>query len=169
MSTVSSFWGKDAPSIYTPKTKLDPSVGFGGAFDGSGYQYGAKKGFDAGKFGEIAGTVSSLFEKARSRRGYDPSDYEGGSMGGFRGGQIGGGGGGQLLDNLAAVYPQQTGPTFIPGTPASQGGGGLGSKIGALAGAALLAPFTGGMSLGAAMGAIGGASALGGTAGSLFD
>ena len=64
-----------------------------------------------------------------------------------------------LGDGIYAVYPEITQP---------QQGSGIGGKIGALAGAAFMAPCTGGMSLGAAMGAIGGASALGGTAGSLF-
>lgn len=85
---------------------------------------------------------------------------QGGSSGG---GDLkaGGGGGVSQSGDLTIVYPQ---PSQV--VPAQ--GGGLGGKIGALAGAALMAPFTGGMSLNAAMGAIGGAASLGGTVGSLF-
>ena len=126
----SSFFKTD-DYIYKPKG------GFSGEFGSDSFKYGSGSGFSGEKFGKMASTVASLFDKARSRRGYDPDDYSGG----FYGGKIGGGGGGQLLDNLAVVYPQQTGPTFIPGAPAARGGGfgdiASGALQGAGAGAAL--------------------------------
>ena len=110
-----------------------------------------KKQFPWGDVTRFAGDALNSYAQSKS------------GQGGRSDGLLAGGGGGvSQSGDLTIVYPQS--PTVIP----AQGGGGSGGKIGALAGAALMAPFTGGMSLGAAMGAIGGASALGGTAGSLF-
>lgn len=86
-----------------------------------------------------------------------------GAMDGFSGGVQ------QINNDLSAVYPQQHGPTYIPGQPGQKGfGGALGGVLGTVAGLAL-APLTGGASLGltaAESAGIGGA--IGGGIGSMF-
>lgn len=111
----------------------------------------------AGNLGRFAG------QALRSYTGQDNSNAFGryGAIGG-----VGFGGGIQQAGDLTAVYPQQSGPYTIEGSPGKPSKWG---KLGALAGAAIAAPFTGGMSLAAAAPIIGGAASLGGTAGSLFD
>jgi hypothetical protein len=105
--------------------------------------------------GRFAGDALSSFGKSSGNR--DPYGF---SYGRFTPGEFGGGGGGKVLDNLGVIYPQQVGPTFIPGTFGEEGkstgsriAGGLG---GALRGAATGAAFG---PIGIAAGAlIGGAS-----------
>jgi hypothetical protein len=149
---------------FTPKywdSSSDPTPGSG---SGSAYEWARKLPAGSDPFGlNKEKKESPLGDVARfagdKLSSYAQSRYgQGGRSDGLA---VGGGGGVSQSGDLTVVYPQS--PTVIPAQ-----GGGIGGKIGALAGAALMAPFTGGMSLGAAMGAIGGASALGGTAGSLF-
>lgn len=156
MAFFTGGYGDVGGGYENPLGKNAPS--WKGDYDWAGAnKYGFKPlsggGFNTEKFGKMASTFASLFDKARSRRGYDPDDY----MGGFRGGQIGGGSGGQLLDNLSVVYPQQIGPTFIPGAPARSGG--IGDIFsGALSGAGAGSSFGPWGALGGAvLGGIGGA------------
>ena len=105
-------------------------------------------------------TYGSLFDKARQTDQWQNWYSKQGQ--GFGGDKFTGGGG-QILENLAAVYPQQFNPMYIPGAPGSSGSGSsIGSAIGTGIGLAA-APFTGGASLKAipflsgAGGSIGGA------------
>ena len=72
-------------------------------------------------------------------------DPFGNSYGRFTPGEFGGGGAGKVTDNLSVIYPQQLGPTFIPGMPGEDSGS-IGSRIagglgGALSGAATGSTF----------------------------
>jgi hypothetical protein len=175
MSSLSSFWES---SKYSPSEWM----GSGGAKSGwdtsDPGKYGWKapegyspsegfkskdSGFNAEKAGALMGTFANLFDKAKEKEDYNPSKY----MGGFMLGSGIPSGAAMLGKDVFSTQAPSFSPMVLPGTPGSSGGG-LGAKIGTLAGAALMAPFTGGMSLPAAMSAIGGAASLGGTAGSFF-
>lgn len=142
---------------FQSKLNLDDRFGsFSGKVEEAEYKYNPGRtpafgGSNLEKFGSLAGTFASLFDKARGRRGRYEDD-----MYGFRGGQIGGGGGGQILENLGFIQPQQAGAAFIPGSQAS--GGGFGDVAsGALQGVAAGSKFgPWGALAGAGLGAAGG-------------
>jgi hypothetical protein len=104
--------------------------------------------------------VARFAGDALSGFGGKNKDPFGNAYGRFTPGEFGGGGVGKVTDNLSVIFPQQLGPTFIPGTFGEEGkstgsrvAGGLG---GALSGAATGAAFG---PIGIAAGAlIGGAS-----------
>jgi hypothetical protein len=104
--------------------------------------------------------VARFAGDALSNFGGKNKDPFGNAYGWFTPGEFGGGGSGKVTDNLSVIFPQQLGPTFIPGMP-GDGGGSIGSRIaggvgGALSGAATGSKFG---PWGTAIGAIaGGAS-----------
>ena len=103
------------------------------------------RGFDWGK----AGSAGADFLKGwldKDREKYRDEAKFGGDRPYF--GEGFKGTGGQVLENLGVVYPQQSGPAYLPGQQGSPGflGGGGGKALAGIAGLAL-APMTGGASL----------------------
>lgn len=129
---TSSFFKTD-DFIYKPKE------GFSGNFGTDSFGYGSDKKTAGWKgVARFAGDALSSF----GGRNRDPF---GNSYGRFTPGEFGGGGSGKVTDNLSVIYPQQLGPTFIPGMPGEDSGS-IGSRIagglgGALSGAATGSTF----------------------------